>query len=164
MTQVLEEMQGQLLYPAMIRKYVMGGNATFTLRYRESGERLTFKVKSAPADRNKYWSTGNQDRRTYFVSLLTGPDNANSYRYLGLLKLHGDGYYDFELTAKSPSRDSRGVKTFKWFWNLLEQGCHVSDGIEFWHEGFCCMCGRPLTVPESIAAGIGPECASKGGM
>ena len=160
----LEEMQGQLLYPALIRKYVLGGNATFTLRSKKSGERLTFKVKSAKKNPDAYWSTGNQDKRTYFVSLLTGPNNENDYRYLGLLKQHGDGYYDFELTAKSPSRDSQGVRTFKWFWNLLEQGCHISDGIEFWHEGSCCMCGRKLTVPESVELGIGPDCATKGGM
>jgi hypothetical protein len=33
--------------------------------------------------------------------------------------------------------------------------------VEFWHEGKCCRCGRKLTVPASIASGIGPECATK---
>jgi hypothetical protein len=31
-------------------------------------------------------------------------------------------------------------------------------GAEF---GVCCECGRLLTVPESVAAGIGPVCAGK---
>lgn len=156
------EMQGQLAFPGEIRKYVLGGNSTFTLVSKRTGQRFTYKVKSSAKDRDKYWSTGNQDRRTFFVSLLTGPANDSDYRYIGLLKLHGDNHYDFCKTAKSLT--GQGHDTFKWFWNLLEQGCHVSNGIEFWHEGSCCVCGRKLTVPESIASGIGPECASKGGM
>lgn len=163
-TLIKEPMQGQLLFPSTIRQYVMGGNATFTLKSRKTGDRFTYKVKSSKKDRDAFWSTGNQDKTTYFVSVLSGPDNTNDYRYLGLLKLHGDGHYDFCHTAKSPDRAAKSFVTFKWFWNLLEQGCHISDGIEFWHEGSCCMCGRTLTVPESVARGIGPECASKGGM
>lgn len=30
--------------------------------------------------------------------------------------------------------------------------------------GICCCCGRELTDPESIAAGIGPVCATKWGL
>jgi hypothetical protein len=163
-TLVKPAMQGQLLIPTTIRHYVMGGNSTFTLKSKATGKRLTFKVKSATKNRDAFWSTGNQDRTTYFVSVLSGPDNSNDFRYIGLLKQHGDGHYDFMHTAKSPGRDSESFATFKWFWNLLEQGCHVSPGIEFWHEGSCCICGRKLTVPESVARGVGPECASKGGM
>lgn len=31
------------------------------------------------------------------------------------------------------------------------------------HEGRCCRCGRELTVPASIHAGMGPDCAEKYG-
>jgi len=165
MTDVLEKpRQGQLAYPGEIRRYVMGGNSTFTLVSRKTGERFTYKVKSATKDRDKFWSTGNQDKRTYFVSVLTGPSNDSDYRYLGLLKLHGDGHYDFVRTTKSPEPDAPSLKGFKWFWNLLEQGATVSPRIEFWHEGSCCICGRKLTVPESVADGIGPECKGKVGL
>jgi hypothetical protein len=165
MATVLDKpMQGQLTIPSLVRAYVMGGNSTFTIKSKRTGERLTYKVKSTTIDRNKNWSTGNQDKRTYFVSVLTGPNNDNDFKYIGLLKLHGDGHYDFILTKASPNGDAPSVVGFKWFWNLLEQGCHVSPNIEFWHEGSCCMCGRKLTVPESVERGIGPECASKGGI
>lgn len=157
-------MQGRLAFPGEIRSYVMGGNSTFTLVSKATGVRLTYKVKSAPEDRAKNWSTGNQDRRTFFVSVLTGPDNDGDYLYIGILKLHGDNHYDFVHTAKSPSRDSKSFATFKWFWNLLEHGCRISDGVEFWHEGRCCVCGRKLTVPESVADGIGPECKGNIGL
>lgn len=34
--------------------------------------------------------------------------------------------------------------------------------VEYGHRtGSCCVCGRTLTDPESVAAGIGPVCASK---
>ena len=28
------------------------------------------------------------------------------------------------------------------------------------NKSYCCVCGRPLTAPESVAAGIGPVCAA----
>ena len=54
------------------------------------------------------------------------------------------------------------VQAFIWFLNRIEAD-KPTDGFEFWHEGKCGRCGRKLTVPESIEAGIGPECAGKGG-
>jgi hypothetical protein len=35
---------------------------------------------------------------------------------------------------------------------------------EVMHEGRCACCGRPLTVPESIERGIGPDCWEKMGL
>jgi hypothetical protein len=162
-TQTQDLLQGQLHFPGEIRRYIMAGNATFTLVSHKSHNRLTYKVKSATKDRGKNWSTGNQDKSVYFVSVLRGPSNESDsdYLYLGILKQQRDGHYDFLTTAKSPSADTPSVGGFKWFWNLLEQGAHVSNQIDFWHEGRCCVCGRKLTVPESVADGIGPECKGK---
>jgi hypothetical protein len=44
---------------------------------------------------------------------------------------------------------------------------HLSEGempplTEIWHEGRCGRCGRKLTVPDSIAIGIGPDCLTRG--
>jgi len=33
--------------------------------------------------------------------------------------------------------------------------------LEIWHEGRCGRCNRKLTVPASIALGIGPECGQR---
>jgi uncharacterized protein (DUF736 family) len=163
MATLAQPLQGQLAIPGLIRTYILGGNSKFTLRSKKSGERLTFRVKSAPKDQSQNWTVNNQNHTTYFVSVLSGPDNSNDYLYIGLLKQHGEGHFDFIHTRKSPAMDTKSFSTFKWFWNLLEQGCHVSQQVEFWHEGSCCRCGRTLTVPESIADGIGPECRSKMG-
>ena len=34
-----------------------------------------------------------------------------------------------------------------------------AHGFEMLHEGRCGRCARRLTVPASVASGIGPECA-----
>lgn len=159
------EVQGQLNFPNEIRRYIMGGNSTFTLVSKKTGVRFTYKVKSAPKDKNKNWSTGNQDKDLFFVSLLTGPSNSDDFVYLGLLRKQNDGSYQFGTTAKSRARQGApSHDAFAFIWNAIEQGATFPSGVEFWHEGSCCMCGRKLTVPESIASGIGPECAAKGGM
>lgn len=160
-----QPMQGQLAFAGEIRRYILGGNATFTLKSKRTGERFTYQVKSAKKDRNAFWSTGNQDRTKYFVSLLTGGDNENSYTYMGMMNLTVDGAFVFGLTKGSKmSEAAPSVKAFEYVWKAIENGAHFPSGVEFWHEGSCCVCGRKLTVPESVADGIGPECKGKVGL
>lgn len=49
---------------------------------------------------------------------------------------------------------------------LLELAADPSTVARMYGQrtGICCCCGRELTDPESIAAGIGPVCASKWGL
>lgn len=163
----LTDPRGRVMDPGPIRRYILGGNSRFTLLALASGKRFTYKVKSAPKDRGKNWSTGNQDRTTFFVSVLIGSENDSdaSYAYIGLLKQDPIGMqYDFAATMKS--RFKAGAPSFDAFaycWDALELGCSWPSRVEFWHEGQCCVCGRTLTVPESVAAGIGPECMAKAG-
>ena len=155
---------GRLAYAGEIRRFILGGNATFTVV--NGGERFTFKVKSATKDRDKNWSTGNQDRSMFFVSLLTGPNNDSDFIYMGVLRQSQlDGAYRFVQTAKSKvGFDAPSAILFAKSWLCVEEGCRWPSRFEFWHEGQCCVCGRKLTVPESVASGIGPECAGKVGI
>lgn len=155
------EGSGKLRFPGEIRKYILGGNSCFTIRC--NGVRRTYKVKSTTADRNANWSTGNQDRSQYFISLKTGPgDSFSDYSYMGMLRQTTDGDYRLVETAKSQAkRGSAAWDLFAKLWYSIERGCRVPSNFEFWHEGSCCMCGRRLTVPSSIESGIGPECAGK---
>jgi hypothetical protein len=167
MTETLEKpLQGQLSFPGEIRRYILGGNSTFTLVSKKTGKRFTYKVQSGTREGADHWTTNNQDRTVFFVRLLNGPDNSNDFVYIGLLKQQWiDKDYHFIHTAKSrvlpgsPSFDG-----FAYVWKVLENGCHWPKGVEFWHEGSCCICGRKLTVPESVADGIGPECKGKVGL
>lgn len=158
----MTDMNGRLAFPGEIRKYVLGGNSKFTLVSTRADRRFTYKVKSAAKDREKNWSTGNQDRTTYFVSVLYGSDE---WAYIGLMKQLVCGAYRFEATTKSRFREgSPSYEAFAYCWNSVEYGCSWPTHVEFWHEGQCCICGRTLTVPDSVAAGIGPECMAKVGI
>ena len=155
---------GQLHGREAIRGYLLGGNATFTLVSKSTDKRFTYRVKSAAKDRSLNWSTNNQNRDFYFVSVLTGGDNESSYEYLGeLIRIEPSGHaFKFRYGRKSKIReDAPSAKGFCWFFAQIEGFKDFDTKVEFWHEGKCCRCGRKLTVPESIASGIGPECAGK---
>jgi len=133
---------GRITDPAAMETFVLAGNATFTLRGK--AVRYTYRVRKS------------EDGKVHFVSVLAGPDNESDYVYVGRLR-NGE----FALTAKSKlGEDSGPVRAFRWFWIALRRrsAAHLAQ-LEFWHEARCCRCGRKLTVPGSVASGIGPECA-----
>lgn len=141
--------------PAWIREFVLAGNATFTLRSVRTGTRFTYRVRKTRAD------------APWFVSVLTGNDNEHAYTYLGTIHQRNEAY---RHGVKSPlAYDAPSAKAFAWFWPHLEecfrrQRGELGPNLEVWHEGRCGRCGRKLTVPESIASGLGPECAKRRGL
>lgn len=141
---------GQIVGRDKIRAYLFGGNATFTIVSKSTGRRFTYRVKSAPKDRGQNWSTNNQNRDLYFVSVLTGGDNNSSYTYMGEVRRthnsvsgHTYHYTHGRRSSLNPGADSVGA--FIWFLNRIEQD-KPTDQFEFWHEGKCGRCGRKLTV------------------
>lgn len=82
----------------------------------------------------------------------------------------GRGTWFGRITADGefqPSRDARNLSNVEKaeMWTLLRR---MRDGeaeavfAEFGKKfGTCCMCGRELTNPESVALGIGPVCREK---
>lgn len=147
-----------------IRKFVLAGNSTFTVVSKATGQRYTYKVKSTAKDRDQNWSTENQNRNFYFVSVLYGSDNESSYKYMGeLIRQNPSGHaFNYRVGRKSTFNEhSIWQKPFIWFWKQIESNSESLDQLEFWHEGRCGRCGRKLTVPASIESGYGPECAGK---
>jgi len=148
--------KGQLTTWAAIRTFIFSGRATFTLVSRKTGTRFTFKVIAKKAD-----VLAKLTDVTFFVSYLNGQDNTADYAYLGVLRKPAQ----FNFTpASRASRSAACGKVFIWFLDALNCERTVlgtPNGFEFWHEGRCCRCGRTLTVPKSIADGIGPECLAK---
>jgi hypothetical protein len=138
------------------KKFFMGGNATFTVD-NGKGTHYTFKIRQPKKDNPRF--TGSAP---HFASLLTGPDNVNSYSYLGMIT-EREG---FKLTkASTMNDDSTPVKVFRWALKHALGDRQLPAGYAIHHEGKCGCCGRALTVPESIKRGIGPECWSKlGGL
>lgn len=134
-----------------VKDFVLAGNARVTLASAKTGARFT------------YWIRGAIDTgfARYFVRVLVGSENDDdrSYAYLGVV--FNDGSFRVgrksTISAKAPS-----AIAFAFFWSCLRAGA-LNKSLEVWHEGRCGRCGHVLTVPESIASGIGPKCAGKVG-
>jgi hypothetical protein len=140
-----------------IKEFVYGGNARFTLVSCKTGARYTYRVNAKKGD-------AASDDPTYFINLLRGPNNEADYSYFGVLRK------DMALRLTQASRMGRGapaVIALVWFLDKMAHGRDVLGAselpamLEVWHEGRCCACGRVLTAPESLARGLGPECAGR---
>ena len=138
-----------LATPEAALKFMLAGNAIVTFRSRATDTRFTYRVRAS------------EDGRVYFVALLGGPDNNSDYRYLGYIRR--DAFFHGGAKAKV-AYDASSAKAFKWVWEQLQRKIDTRKVLEIWHEGKCGRCGRRLTVPSSIASGIGPDCAEQMGM
>lgn len=135
-------------------RFVLGGNATFTLKSARTGDRYTFRVRRAA------------DKPRFFVSTLIGSSNETDYAYLGYFDTMNGGTVlscrngEYLLPGKKGRPSDVRFKAVNWLLrNLARHTLPLT--VEFWHEGRCARCGRKLTDPDSIARGFGPECATK---
>lgn len=122
-------------------KFMFAGKSVFTFINTKTGNRFTYKIKSA------------KNSNIFFVSVLTNPD---VYSYIGICV---EGNYNHGKKSNI-SKDAQSVKVFEYILNKLKSD-NLSDFLEVWHEGFCGKCGKRLTVPSSILTGIGPDCIKK---
>jgi Family of unknown function (DUF6011) len=133
--------------------FILAGNSTVTLVSKKTGTRFTYRVRVAKSDTDA-------QSDLYFVGLLRGPNNENDYSYLGRIA-KGRVYIGRKVPKPGDvGRDAPSAIAFDYMWQHLERG-NIPPLLEIWHEGRCGRCNRKLTVPSSIAAGIGPECALK---
>ena len=140
---------------ASARDFILAGNATFTLRSLKTGNRYTYKVEIDPRP-------GPGKPVMWFAMLLTGPENTSDYTYIGAIFTQADGTLRFRTTSASKMpATSTPVVAFAWAFGSIIRGQEPKNA-EIWHVGRCGRCGRVLTVPESVALGIGPECARRG--
>lgn len=134
------------------KKFVLAGKAIFTV-HNNSGLHYTFKVMLKPASGN--WSD------TFFVYILSGPDNENDYTYMGILNKDSGKVI---CTKKSSFKsDSPSVKVLNWAMDILWNNKEFPDGYGCHGEGRCGKCGRLLTAepgvnPEGFRFGFGPIC------
>lgn len=127
-----------------VKDFVLAGKSIFTIESSVTGVWYTYRVSKAK-----------DNDRLSFVAVLRGPDNINSYTYIGKI---WDGV--FSLTKGSKFKeDATCVKAFKFFFTNLMKGV-IDPRLNFYHMGICGRCGRALTVPESIDRGLGPICAN----
>lgn len=128
------------------QEFVLAGRATFTVA-NNKGQRYTYRVTHKKANGNY--------GETWFIGLLTGPDNTSDYTYLGKMDANGV----VTLTRGSKFNDnSKPVAVVSWALEIIWRGFGLPDGYSITHCGRCGRCGRLLTVPESVESGLGPEC------
>jgi hypothetical protein len=129
------------------RRFMLAGNAIFTID-NGKGEHFTFRMSQPEGALNRLDS--------YFLSVLTGPDNNRDYTYMGIFDAHW-----CNLIATKGSKITTEAKSWKvaaWLMKVIWSGRNLPDGYVIRHEGRCGRCGRRLTVVQSIDRGIGPEC------
>ena len=148
MTHAAHSTHGQRITDAsQARDFVLAGKAIFTLVSDATGVRFTYRVQRA--------RTG----EVWFVKYLGGSDNGSDYRYIGFVR---DGAFCYGGIKAKANRGAPSVRAIGWaLRHLLGETPNLPDALQVWHEGKCGRCGRRLTVPASIASGLGPVCAGR---
>jgi hypothetical protein len=129
----------------------------WTVTNEKTGEWRTFRVTKERSKRVKF-APGAR-----LIELLTGPDNRNSFTSFGFV--NGD-----EIKVWQSKRGNGKPSAYDWYAPMvagLLGGKAALDrdwaakGYVIKGEARCCRCGRALTTPESIEAGIGPVCSGR---
>ena len=142
-----------LLSQSTALSFITAGKAIFTCKSLKTGNRFTYKVE-APKGKDA------KDTAIFFVKVLTGSDNNTDYSFFGCVRRQNGSVF-FTPSAKSRiSSEAPSVAAFRYVLQNLAANREMPS-VEIWHEGSCCRCGRRLTTPESVQAGIGPECAGR---
>lgn len=129
---------------ALTQEFAFGGKAIFTLKSLRTETHYTYKLKFSY---NKYW----------FASVLSGE---SEYIFLGIISKDDRTKLIRTKASQLPVTDERHL-ALKYFLHSVIGKNTIPSTLEVWHVGKCGRCARPLTHPESIERGIGPECWNK---
>lgn len=140
----------QIKSPAEALTFMLAGKAVVTLKSARTGRHFTFKLRAIPQP---------SDWMTHFVSLRTGGPGEKIFGYMGYLNKSHEFQLGKPHKVKVLSTDM-SVSALRYALAYLAKN-EMPPNCEIWHEGACGRCGRRLTVPASIASGLGPECAGK---
>jgi hypothetical protein len=132
------------------KRFIVAGNATVTF-VSPSGTRFTYRVRTPKKDE------GDTRPPVHFVKVLTGSDNEADYTFLGTIF---EGQKFVHSRKSRIGTDAPSAKAFTWAFPRIMADADL-QGMQIFHEGKCGMCGRKLTVPESIESGLGPVCAGR---
>lgn len=127
-----------------IRRFATAGRAVLTLANRKRGTHVTLKLRA-----------NQRQAGQFFVSANTGPER---FTYLGMTDAAGK-FWKTQGTAVND--DHPALQAAKFFCERVLGDGFTAPSLEIRHEGKCGRCGRPLTDPGSIDAGLGPDCAGK---
>ena len=121
-------------------EFIKAGKAIFSVD-NGKGEHYTYKIQK------------HKEKDMWFAYVCI---SYGVFKYMGVF---GEG--KVIQGNKGISNDSKSVKVLEWAIRVIKGLSVLPDGYSILHEGRCGRCARPLTDPESIKRGLGPECASK---
>lgn len=136
---------------ASFRTFLFQGKAFFTMHNIEKDTHITFKVQTLKRKRGQP-----EDTRYFDVYVKALNDKYAGNRYIGRIDRKSKSFKPYGYVE----RDHVGIQTIEWIirnWAHLEEW-EKEEKLAIYHLGSCCKCGLPLTVPESIQNGIGPQC------
>ena len=120
-------------------------NGLYTITNTETGQYRTFRVKTI--------RKGNlADRRV--LGILTGPDNESDYLFFAFVE-----HDHIKLWKKFSEKPH--FRFYAQIFGNMAKGLEPRTGYSFSLSKRCLVCNRTLTTPESLARGIGPECAAR---
>jgi hypothetical protein len=116
----------------------------------------TFTIQSPTGDHRTFKITKPKKNKPRWVMLLVGSDNERSYRSFALIgndnrrirvfqQFRGDGNYN---------KYARMLEVML----TTDRNRYTDKGATIAGSRKCARCGRKLTEPESLRAGIGPIC------
>ena len=122
--------------------FILSGNAKFSVHNQRTGNSLAFRV----------WAkTFNNVTVSWYVY-------DQNDEYIGYIR--GD---IFIAAGDSQTKLPVAIKAFNIIWlQIINQS--MLDSTTIYNTGQCGRCGRPLSDPDSIRVGIGPECRNKLGI
>ncbi len=136
---------------ASFRTFLFQGKAFFTMHNIEKDTHITFRVQTLKRKRGQP-----EDTRYFDVYVKALNDKYQGNRYIGRIDRKSKSFKPYGYVE----RDHVGIQTIEWIirnWANLEEW-EKEGKLAIYHLGSCCKCGLPLTVPESIQNGIGPQC------
>jgi len=130
---------------------------TWTVENTKTGEHRTFRITRTRKESSKF-APGQR-----LVELMVGPCNETSFKGFGFAKVDTIVVWRSKSGTENPS-------SFDFFASMLGglMGGENRMGTNWESKGYvlkgdakCYACGRKLTTPESLNAGIGPICAGR---
>lgn len=145
--------------------YVLAGEATLTVD-NGVGQHFTYHVyRTTP--------TTQFPNTAWFIKVLTGPNNTDDYTYLGMVVPHPTRPMEIDPKIKLTGRSKFGdgglpLVVARWALRVIWQSAQgkyvLPEPFSIRHLDRCGKCGRPLTTPESLDCGLGPDCAAELGV
>jgi hypothetical protein len=127
------------------KNFILAGKAFFTCENSKTKNHLTFKVTQCKDNENLFFVAVCYDYMKYsYIGNLYATKDKNSFNFVKSKKLN-------DPTILS-------LQVFNYVIDNYLNAEKYHPDLKFYHHGCCCRCGRTLTTPESIKAGIGPFC------